>query len=389
MSKVVALLGTGEAPPFDLGLTWTGATYDEQLSAQTSVMVCNSSKPNLQKLKFATDRGIPAVSARWLWDCISHGALQSYNDYQLNGFEISCPHKLETKLRSSDNKSSNHVGGVEKQPLQQNDQPPADTTFKPKPTHKSSTSDSRHPVEVVAEIADSLMTRAGTSIVPVDLKQGPGEGVGHASMTLQDINSNLPRRPSTDSADLKSASRHRSSSAESLIRSVPNQCGAGKTEKALSLDPKSRARNLLIQPESVTMSEQPPNETHEERDYSDILAKLRANRKAPPRPVEQADGKRRRRQLGRATSTRSNQSTGEVSSGDIALDDDEENTVQVNEYEPSQQLGWDSPGAAKAREQMIRRLGGTMKEKSVPVEGIGIVRDVGSESTGRASRRRA
>jgi len=61
----------------------------------------------------------------------------------------------------------------------------------------------------------------------------------------------------------------------------------------------------------------------------------------------------------------------------------------MEEYQASQTLGWDSPGAAKAREQMIRKLGGTVQEKSIAVEEIGVVRDVGGEELlGRAGRKR-
>jgi hypothetical protein len=124
----------------------------------------------------------------------------------------------------------------------------------------------------------------------------------------------------------------------------------------------------------------------EEKDYSDILAQLRANRKIAPTSADQAEDKRRkRRQLGRATSTRSNQSAGGDSSGNLL--DEEGETVVLDEYQPSQELGWDSPGAAKAREQMIKKLGGTVKEKSVPVQEIGIVKDVAAETVGRRKRR--
>jgi DNA replication regulator DPB11 len=138
-------------------------------------------------------------------------------------------------------------------------------------------------------------------------------------------------------------------------------------------------------PQGVSKNKEP----EEEKDYSSILAQLRANRKSAPGPTDEASSKtRKRRQLGRATSTRSNVSAGE-SSGDILADDDNENTVVIEEYQPSQTLGWESPGAAKAREQMIRKLGGTVQEKSVAVEEIGVVRDVGGEELmGRAGRKR-
>lgn len=133
-------------------------------------------------------------------------------------------------------------------------------------------------------------------------------------------------------------------------------------------------------------------EPEEEKDYSDLLTKLRANRKEVPTPEDQADEKRRRRrQLGRATSTRSIGSTGDASSGNLGLDaEDEDETVVINEYQPSQELGWDSPGAAKAREAMIKKLGGTLKERSVPVQAIGGAMDGPSEGgmTSRTGRKR-
>jgi DNA replication regulator DPB11 len=133
----------------------------------------------------------------------------------------------------------------------------------------------------------------------------------------------------------------------------------------------------------------PPLKPAEEKDYSDILAQLRANRKPLPSAADANESTRRRgrRQLGRATSTRSNGSAAD-SSGQLNLDGDDDKE-QAQEYQPSQELGWDSPGAAQAREQMIKKLGGRLTEKSVRVEGIGVVRDVASENAGaRASRKR-
>ncbi|KAJ4372559.1 protein kinase activating protein dpb11 [Didymella sp. IMI 355093] len=147
-------------------------------------------------------------------------------------------------------------------------------------------------------------------------------------------------------------------------------------------------------PDPMPQPQHPAKESEEERDYSDLLTKLRANRKEAPTPEDQADEKRRRRrQLGRATSARSITSTGDVSSGnpDLGLNaEDEDETIVINEYQPSQELGWDSPGAAKAREAMIKKLGGTLKERSVPVKAIGGAMDGPSESgmTSRAGRKR-
>lgn len=133
---------------------------------------------------------------------------------------------------------------------------------------------------------------------------------------------------------------------------------------------------------------EPQVEIPEEKDYSDILAQMRANRKAAPTTIDQDPLRRKtRRQLGRAASTRSNDSSANGSGQQLNLDDDDDRTMAL-EYQPSQELGWDSPGAAKAREQMIKRLGGKLSERSVRVEGIGVVRDVVSEGVGRHGRKR-
>jgi DNA replication regulator DPB11 len=199
---------------------------------------------------------------------------------------------------------------------------------------------------------------------------------GQASMPLQDISANSPRRPSTTSIGSKSVSRQRSSSAESLIRApVQRKARATKEPSPDSVIPAD------TEPPAPPPQE-PPQEPPEEKDYSDILAQLRANRKPLPSPADANASTRRRgrKPLGRATSTRSNDSAAD-SSGQLNLDGDDDKE-QAQEYQPSQELGWDSPGAAKAREQMIKRLGGKLNETSVRVEGIGVVRDVASESAG-------
>ncbi|KAL1654270.1 protein kinase activating protein dpb11 [Didymella pomorum] len=181
----------------------------------------------------------------------------------------------------------------------------------------------------------------------------------------------------------------RSSSAESLIRAAP---APRTTKQAREPSPDSVIPAPSEPPAPVPEPQRPVQQPEEEKDYSELLSKLRANRKEAPTPEDQADEKRRRRrQLGRATSTRSIGSTGDASSGNLGLDaEDEDETVVINEYQPSQELGWDSPGAAKAREAMIKKLGGTLKERSVPVKAIGGAMDGPSEGgmTSRAGRKR-
>lgn len=347
--------------------------------------MCNTTQPNGQKLKFATDRRIPAVHATWLWDCLRYGQLQPYTKYQLNTIEPSRPQnsKSRPKPQASAEAPTAKLSTEESFELQQKKANAKKNAVKRGP-QQPRTLDLAPSADLTPVSTTNSSTCVDTNTNRLDLDRDesliPGLD-GQASLPLQDISANSPRRPSTTSADSKPTSRDRSSSAESLIRPVPIK---GKTRSRKEPTPDS-----VIAADAEGPTAAPPPEPTEEKDYSDILAQLRANRKPLPSPAEANALTRRRgrRQLGRATSTRSNESTAE-GSGQLNLDGDDDKE-QAQEYQPSQELGWDSPGAAKAREQMIKRLGGTLTEKSVRVEGIGVVRDVESENAGgRVPRRR-
>jgi DNA replication regulator DPB11 len=347
---------------------------------KTSVIVCNTSEPNAHKLKFATDRGIPAVRATWLWDCIRDGQKQPYSKYQLNHITPPRPQKTKPVVKPQPpiEIPTARLSAGESFELRQKKAHTVKKPAEPGPPQPRALDIAPSAEPTPGSTTDSS-TRLDDSALDHDEAFIPGLD-GHASYPLQDISANSPRRPSTTSLDSKSISRQRSSSAESLIRPAttlrkPRLAKEPTPDSVIPADPEPPAP--------------PPQQPPEEKDYSDILAQLRANRKPLPSAADANDSTRRRgrRQLGRATSTRSTGSAAD-SSGQLNLDgaDDKE---QAEEYQPSQELGWDSPGAAQAREQMIKRLGGRVTEHSVRVEGIGVVRDVASEHAGaRATRKR-
>ncbi|KAJ4400878.1 protein kinase activating protein dpb11 [Didymella pomorum] len=382
-------------------VTLIGAAYDEQLHAKTSVIICNSRRPAPQKLKFATHRRIPAVHAEWLWECLRTGALQPFGNYMLNTLAPRQPQRTRPKPQLGDKPAHAPAkqAATKPQEYERRDTPRIVT----KPQHSRARGPQRPRALDLAPSADA--TPASTT----DLLTLPAESTrtsrafdddesftgfdDNASMPLQDIDANSPRRPSTSSTGSatngKTRARQRSSSAESLIRAAP---APRTTKQAREPSPDSVIPAPSEPPAPVPEPQRPVQQPEEEKDYSELLSKLRANRKEAPTPEDQADEKRRRRrQLGRATSTRSIGSTGDASSGNLGLDaEDEDETVVINEYQPSQELGWDSPGAAKAREAMIKKLGGTLKERSVPVKAIGGAMDGPSEGgmTSRAGRKR-
>lgn len=363
-------------------------------------MICNPPTVNTPKLKFATDKRIPAVHARWLWDCLSSSRLQSYAEYQLNTPAPPQPQKAKQRSEPQDSAPTAPSPEEESLELRQKKQQPTKIVTKPQRQQRlqrpgalalaqSANTAPASATESVAnanDVADNVTHDDESAIHGLD---------GAASYPLQETSANSPRRPSTSSNASKPFSRPRSSSAESLIAPAPRKSKLGQSNTAPDCVVPDPEPDSVIPAGTEPPAPQEAPKTKEsikepkpeEKDYSSILAQLRANRKTAPTSVDQAPGKtRQRRQLGRATSTRSNASAGD-SSGNPPIEEENESTVLVEEYQPSQELGWDSPGAAKAREQMIRKLGGTVQDKSVAVEGIGVVKDVGG-ATGRAVRKR-
>ncbi|KAI4652375.1 hypothetical protein J4E93_002577 [Alternaria ventricosa] len=379
-------------------VTLMGASYDEQLSAKTSVVICNPPTVNTPKLKFATDKRIPAVHATWLWECLRSGRLQSYAEYQLNKPAPPQPQKPKQRPQPQDDVPTALLSTEESLELRQKKQLPTNAAKRPlHPQQRGALALTASADATPASTTDEADTSNNdTNGLNYDDDESVIPGLdGAGSHPLQETSANSSRRPSTSPHASKSFSRPRSSSAESLIAPAPRKSKAGQNPDPAVPVPEP---DSVIPADTEPVPQEAPKEKEtikakgpeEEKDYSSILAQMRANRKTVPTSVDQVPGKtRKRRQLGRAASTRSNASAGD-SSGNILAgeEEEEENTVLVEEYQPSQELGWDSPGAAKAREQMIKKLGGTMQEKSVAVEGIGVVKDVGGNTTGRSGRKR-
>jgi DNA replication regulator DPB11 len=377
VTKAVTLMGTGiRFPTRCCSDKLIGAVYDELLSAKTSVIVCNTSKPAQPKMKFAADRQIPAVHAAWLEDSLSRGELLPYDAYMLNkpAQPVAHPQKPRQNANPQAAPSEKPIGSSRGEENPQ--------------THQKKT----HEPNMITKLKGIPQPRALDMALP-DVMSVATDAFAHQSDITSfsdaarddhslagfDGDFALPLQDRTSPGPYaRTNGRERSSSAESLIRAAPAAHRPSPAKEATSF----------------AMPQRPPEKAagQSEKDYSDMLAAMRANRKPALTSTDQADEKRRRRrQLGRATSTRSNPSAEDGSGGNLDLEEDagDENSVLVPEYQPSQELAWDSPGAAKARETMIRKLGGTVQERSVPAEGIGVVKDAaGSGVGGRASRRR-
>ena len=63
-----------------------GATYDETLQPNISVLICNKTKANPEKQRYARFWEVPVVSDTWLWASLQSGRLQSFDAYNVPGF---------------------------------------------------------------------------------------------------------------------------------------------------------------------------------------------------------------------------------------------------------------------------------------------------------------
>jgi DNA replication regulator DPB11 len=59
----------------------SGGRYNEFLTPNASILVCNTSLPAAEKIKYAVEWKVPIVSSKWLWDSIQEGQLKSLDPY--------------------------------------------------------------------------------------------------------------------------------------------------------------------------------------------------------------------------------------------------------------------------------------------------------------------
>lgn len=65
-------------------LTILGATYDEYLTPKASVLICNTSEPNSEKLRHVHEWKIPAVIGDWLWISVQTGEKKPFGPYLIS-----------------------------------------------------------------------------------------------------------------------------------------------------------------------------------------------------------------------------------------------------------------------------------------------------------------
>ncbi|KAF2468948.1 uncharacterized protein BDR25DRAFT_289946 [Lindgomyces ingoldianus] len=342
-----------------------GESYDEFLTPKTSVIVCNTHNPNQEKLKFATEKRVPAVHANWLWECLRTSEFQPYDAYLLN--------TITPSPQITQEKHENNYTEVPTAPLSEEDSAKLrkKKAHAAKPPSKPRNGSQRPRTLDLALSADPTpLSTTGSNATTQDSNSSstaPFTGTydAPAPLPLQNINPgvNSPRRPSTSSnassTDINTKANSASTSRYTSTSDVPRKPTHTSRKSKFTKEPS---------PDSVIP---PPSEpVLKEKDYSSLMSELLTHRKAAAEKNanHEPDKRRRHRQLGRATSTRSNPSTaGEIDLKTSSLKDDDNDGGELNlvgkekegngyqPYQPSQELGWEPPGVQESRPMGVVR----------------------------------
>ncbi|KAK5947513.1 protein kinase activating protein dpb11 [Knufia obscura] len=74
-----------------------GAVYQENFTQEMTLLVCNSAKPNRQKIQHAQAWRMPVVSEKWLWQLIKSGRIPPFEPFTLVPFAQEVPCKNADK----------------------------------------------------------------------------------------------------------------------------------------------------------------------------------------------------------------------------------------------------------------------------------------------------
>lgn len=375
----------------------TGATYDETLRKQTSVLVCNSEVSlNADKVRYALENEVPVVSQQWLWDCMRASELLIFDDYTIDrtGFSQSA-RSLPREALSASKVSTPQLMGA-----------------RPSSFMRKRASGSRS-------------QRVGQLHFSVEVKRDPSPELAPVvtfeatlspevmSRPLQDISPNLsPRKqaqPSHSKLREPSHDVRRSSQDEPFTINDPER------ESILTADDDSLLPEIHDKPPADEVELVPPRTANT---INSAIATLLAHKQkeSAERPssasseIKPSSLTRKKRPLGRAPSHGSTalaphasldiDTTKTASTnrnyGPFELDEDDAEAARPQMLQPSQALGYEDPEGAAVRARLMSKFGHDgvtdLDETSVQmkrVESIGRVTDVSRDPVEEKNRRRA
>ncbi|KAI9795435.1 MAG: hypothetical protein M1833_007034 [Piccolia ochrophora] len=349
-----------------------GATYDEYLSPSVSILICNTSVQNKDKMRHAFTWNVPAASAAWLWDCIKDGKRMALADYLIDS-----PPSPPPRASDRSRKPMSGTGVVD-----------------PKTRTPPKSDDS------VAR------TKTGTSKKPSSVLSNSSKGPSHPSTHVTDDTLATTTAQQTSDVQISSPSRRPASIDSETLRdsglplSNKNNAEPQLRSHADAVLTSAIAPSANSRASSPTPSTQPPSPPSPppaslKTTINALLAQTHSAAAAKPAPPSIP----RRTLLGRAPSNPTSMTTtittvappsraSSVDSVSRASDPLPRDAVSggLVVVEPSQKVVYDDPDAQEQRERLVRKLGGVVgkveREAGLGrVRSIGVVKDVGGVGT--------
>ncbi|QDS77286.1 hypothetical protein FKW77_004275 [Venturia effusa] len=348
-----------------LSIILIGASYEEHLIADRSLLLCKSTSRNKDKLEFAAENGVPVVSEQWLLACLEEGVKQDFGSYELSPETPILPMKHVPKA------SRSKVLGKAKLPSKSDR--PQELQFQ-KPAMKR-----REPLPL--KPSKSLM------LSPVKSRRvGPfieeDSGDDHESaVTPRLLHDETPQLPSQPLRELSQGEANSMSPMRSLSQEKEISSAASPQSTDLGKDTSSASSNNAHLNETIAA----------------LLAqqKERSNSAAPEEELD-ASKKRRKGKLGRAVSGSFNSSNGlsRTNSTDAAYVPAYDQHKKPDEAPPipSQKVLYETE-EREEKAKLIARLGGkvmdpTEYDTTVVAKSIGTVKELMVGDTGGMRRRR-
>ncbi|MCJ1437920.1 hypothetical protein MMC27_007307 [Xylographa pallens] len=391
-----------------------GASYDEYLTKDISVLVCNDLSFNRDKIRHALEWGIPAVKADWLWDCLRSGRRKSFDTYLIQP-------KTRLKRRINETKelsksaprpvgNQRQDSGADAEKIIQDQNISVDTRQSPQ--------------------RNNLKTEQAPSPVPLETAQGDlaepeVKEVNSPGDSFQMLNAINPETSSTSNESLDPGGLHAAVLQGSDTRGIPLQ------EISTNSPPKPfHNSEQLIKPK-LSLEHEAQNDSLTTA-ISSLLAHHQRDPSRPPRAkMAEASrlGRRKRQLFGRAPSNLSACSNGtaslsrassvdtmntdglgtpletthsaaaiaeinDVMTASLLANYDEDETEKAEEKLPSTQLGYEDPEAGAWRERLMNRMasgnpGASGRITTPKAKSIGTVKDTvetGLQSVSRRTR---
>lgn len=375
---------------FSKAVKSTGAQYNETLRRQTSVLVCNSqSHINPEKLRYALENHIPAVTQQWLWDCLRSSSTLPFDCYAVARKGVS-PQTDAGQQYQQDSTNTRTT-------LPSTNKPAAPVRGKGPKSQRS------------GQLHFSVNVKREPS--PEEVQKPPPKLSLSAKLTsqpLQDKSPNLsPRKASQASPPKRRQSIEEHPITSQLVALGEQESYQDGSMLSMGEENTSHVQESY-QPEPVRTSS----------NMSTAIATLMAHKQkaaAPSRPssassdVNSSSIPRKHRPLGRALSGGSTgmsrhesfdvNASGHASVkriGPFELDDEEEEASRPSNNQPSQALGYEDPESNAVRSKLMSKFGpnGAGEQEDTPgkmrrVEGIGRVTDAAHDPAEGKSRRRA